>query len=128
MTTIVSGCYNRIFLILTFSEDQYGRSRHSQGRTFSPDRRTSRSEVQDPLNRDTLVPFRQYSDWLRQAHPDEWRDDSNGEPSEEPEGTSADRKELSTVRLRYEEYRRSFIRKQVDIPLTTRNRVADSQC
>jgi hypothetical protein len=128
MTTIVSNQYNHSLLILTFTQDQYGRSRYSQGRTFSPERRNSRSEVQDPLNRDTLVPFRQYSDWFKQAHPDEWRDDNNREPADELEGTSAD-KELSTVRLRYEDYRRSFVRKQViNIPLITRSYMPDCQC
>jgi len=89
MTTIVSDHYNYSLSILTFIQDHYGRSRYSQGRAFSSERRNSRSEVQDPLNRDTLVPFRQYSDWFKQAHPNEWREDDNGEPSNELEGTSS---------------------------------------
>lgn len=95
-------------------EDQgyYGRSRYSQGRAHSPDRRGSRNEPQDPLTKDALVSFRQYTDWFKQAHPDEWRAGNSEDPSEEPEGRSTEKTGETLLRGRYDEYRRSFIRKQ----------------
>jgi hypothetical protein len=77
---------------------QYNRDRYSRstgGRPVSLERRGP----PDPTNRDAVATFRQYSEWFKFTYPDEWKED--------------DTAELSTVRTRYDDYRRAFIRKQV---------------
>ncbi|KAG8820997.1 hypothetical protein FRC19_008315 [Serendipita sp. 401] len=82
-------------------------SRYGNERARSPDRR--RNTLEDPTQRDTLSSFKHFSEWFRSAHPDLCREDQAEDSSE---NASPDKKDNSIVKLRYDEYRRQFIRKQ----------------
>lgn len=91
-----------------YDDSYYGRDRHGE-RARSPDRRGPRNAPQDPAMRDTLVSFKQYSDWFKFAHPELLHEDVG---TSLPDGVTSDKKDISIVKMRYDEYRRNFIRKQ----------------
>jgi hypothetical protein len=66
-------------------------------------------EPQDPMKRDTLMSYKQYCDWLRQTN-------SEGIlPTEDNTvDISAQPQEIPDNKAKYNEYRRQFVRKQVN--------------
>ncbi|KAG8829040.1 hypothetical protein FRC17_007179 [Serendipita sp. 399] len=99
---------DRRYVRARFNDNGYSdHNRYSNDRPRSPGRR--RSTLEDPMQRDSLASFKQYSDWLRSTRPELWHEDQTEESSEK---TSQDKGSASIVKARYDEYRRQFIRKQ----------------